>query len=143
MMRLVLDTGIIVAAIRSSRGPSARLLLAALDGEVSIAATTALGLEYEAAGLRPEHLAAGGLSHGQAWLLIDALFSVAAPVTPWIKLRPGSRDPDDDFVLEAAVNGRVEAIVSHNERDLTPPAAAWGIRVIGPAVVLSELEKRP
>lgn len=141
-MRLVVDTGIIVAAIRSSRGPAARLVLAAIDGEVSIAATTAIGLEYEAAALRPEHLAAGGLSEAQGRLLVDAVLAVSIPVAPWLELRPSSRDPGDDLVLEAAVNGRVDLIVSHNEKDLTGPAASWGIRIVSPAVVLSELEKR-
>ncbi len=57
-MRLVLDTDVVVAALRSPRGASAGLLETALNGRVQLPANVALILEYEAVCTRHEHLEA-------------------------------------------------------------------------------------
>ena len=51
-MRCVLDTDVVVAAMRSPKGASAALLLAALDGRIELVANVALVLEYESVCLR-------------------------------------------------------------------------------------------
>ena len=64
-MRLVLDTDVIVAAMRSDRGASRQLLLAALDRKIVILASVRLMLEYEAVLTRPEQLDMIGLTGGE------------------------------------------------------------------------------
>lgn len=140
--KLVLDTATVVAAVRSSRGAAAKLLVRVLNGDFVSCLSTALALEYEATALRPEHLEAGELSHAEALNLLDALVSVSEPVTPFLKTRPGSPDPNDDLVLEAAINGHAELIVSPNYADLAEPAKSWGISVASAGLLLSQLEPK-
>ncbi|WP_336511752.1 PIN domain-containing protein [Candidatus Accumulibacter phosphatis] len=79
-MRLVLDTNVIVAAMRSPTGASAALLMAARRGEVTLVANVALALEYEATCCRPEHGIAAGLSPAQVSIFLDAVIAMVAPV---------------------------------------------------------------
>ncbi len=59
------------------------------------------------------------------------MFAVAEPVTI-IEPVTGCRDPDDDKVLELAVNGRAEVIVS-GDVDLLVLDSFRGIPIITPA----------
>lgn len=54
MLRLVLDTDVIVAALRSPSGASAALLEAALDQQVKLLASVTLFVEYEAKCTAPD-----------------------------------------------------------------------------------------
>jgi hypothetical protein len=66
---------------------------------------------------RPEHLAAAGATVEQITALLDALFAVCRPVEISFLWRPMLRDADDEMVLEAAVNGRADRLLTFNERD--------------------------
>ena len=77
--------------------------------ELTMVATVALFLEYEAVLTRPEHLAKAGITVAEAEIVLDVLAAVAEPVEPHFLWRPRLRDADDDMVLEAAVNGRAES----------------------------------
>ena len=48
-------------------------------------------------------------------------------------------DPNDEMVLETAVNGRADALVTHNVRDFAKGAARFGLRVLQPGELLKEL----
>ena len=61
-LRLVLDTDVLVAALRSDQGASRRLLIGALDRAFEVLASVPLIIEYEAVLTRPEHLEASGLT---------------------------------------------------------------------------------
>jgi putative PIN family toxin of toxin-antitoxin system len=141
-MRVVLDTAAMVAAIRSDRGASRRLLIAALDGRMSMLVSTPLLLEYEAVMTRPEHLKASGLSRDEVGRLLDAVAAVATPVRLAFLWRPTLRDPDDDMVLEIAVNGGAEVIATFNLRDFVPEAERFGIDVNKPGDVVRRPEVR-
>ena len=56
--------------------------------------------------------------------------------------RPQLRDPGDEMVLEAAVNGRVDAIVTHNTRDFASVAPSFGLQVLTPAQTILMMEKK-
>lgn len=81
-MRWVLDTDVVVAAMRSPTGASAALLGAALDRQIELLSNVALALEYEAVCLRADHLAAAGLTAAQAGRFVDGVLSLVRPVTP-------------------------------------------------------------
>lgn len=136
---IVLDTDVVVAALRSPTGASAEIVRSVLKGERHIAVSVAMVLEYEAVATRPEHLAASGLTAAQALAVIDALVAKAQPVMTHFRWRPQLRDADDEMVLEAAVNGRASAIVTFNRRDFTA-AARFGIAVHLPAELLEKQE---
>lgn len=140
-MRLVLDTDVVVAAMRSPTGASAALLEAALNGKVTMLANVALMLEYEAVCVRSEHLEAAGLSGPELGVFLDALASLAEPVESHFVWRPRLRDPGDEMVLEAAVNGGASGIVTFNARDYGTVPAEFGIRVLLPRDALRRVMK--
>lgn len=131
-MRVVLDTNVLVAALRSKEGASAELLRAAHDGRVTAIANAGLFAEYEAVLTRAEHLLAGGVSHEDIIDALDALAARVEPAEPHFSWRPQLGDPDDEMVLEAAVNGGGEAIVTFEIATFREAAARFGIDVLTP-----------
>ena len=119
--------------MRSPTGASAALLRAARAGQLTMLANVALALEYEAICLLAEHRLASGLDLGHATIFTDAVVALAEPVETHFMWRPQLRDPSDELVLEAAVNGRAEAIVTFNQRDFGAAPALFGIELLLPA----------
>ncbi len=101
--------------------------------------TTALFLEYEDVLLRPEHRLATGLSEEDVERVLAALASAAEPVEVHFRWRPQLRDPADELVLEAAVNGRADALVTHNVRHFAPAMESFRLRVLTPQQCLQEI----
>lgn len=139
-MRLVLDTDVVVAAMRSPTGGSAELLRKIDDGKATMLLSVALALEYEAICTLAEHRLASGLSAPQSNLFVDTLIEMAEPVELYFRWRPQLHDPGDELVLEAAVNGRADAIVTFNERDLREARKSFNIEVLRPGEILRRLE---
>lgn len=140
MFKAVLDTSVVVAAFRSRRGASNLLLERVARGLIRSLATTALFLEYEEVLLRPEHRLATGMSQEDVANALAALASAAEPVEVYFRWRPQLRDPADELVLEAAVNGRADALVTYNVRHFAPAAERFELRVITPQSCLQETE---
>lgn len=140
-MRLVLDTSVIVAGTRSGAGVSRQLLLAALHGRFELLLSVALVLEYEAVLKRPEELAASrGTAQGIDKLL-DALIAVSNPVHRVFIWRPLLRGANDDMVLEAALAGVADFLVTFNERDFQPTASKLGVVVLAPREALRRIRE--
>ncbi len=99
-------------------------------------ANVALALEYEATCQRTEHGVAAGLSAAQVGIFVDAVIALAEPVETHFLWRPQLRDPGDELVLEAAVNGRANAIVTFNQRDFGEVPVRFGVEVLAPADAL-------
>lgn len=134
-----MDTDALVAAMRSPTGASAALLIAARRRRVVLLASVALCLEYEAVCRRAEHVAAAGLTQAEVGIFLDAVIALAEEVRPRVIWRPQLRDPDDELVLEAAVNGQAHAIATFNRRDFTRGAARFGIAAQRPADLLRRI----
>ena len=141
LMRCVLDTDVVVAAMRSPKGASAALLLAALDGRIELAANVALVLEYEAVCSRVEHLSAAGLTTPEVQRFVDGVAALIHPVTSHFVWRPQLQDPGDEMVLEAAVNGMADTIVTFNQRDYGTVPRRFGVKILLPRDVLVALQK--
>ena len=129
-----------VAAKRSPRGGSAELLRR-IDGVAVMLLSVALALEYEAICTLAEHRLASGLSALEAGIYVDGLIGLAEPVRAFFRWRPQLRDPGDELVLEAAVKGQADAIVTFNESHLREARSIFGIDVIRPAEVLRRIKK--
>lgn len=140
-MRLVLDTNVLVAALRSDRGASRKLLLSALDGEIKVLVSVPLIIEYEAVLTRPEHLGAAGLTIKAINALLDAFVAVAEPVQLQFFWRPRLMDPADEMVLETAVEGYADRLVSFNLRHLRPAAQEFGILTVAPPEAWKEVQR--
>jgi len=85
--------------------------------------------------LRPDQLSAFQRTAQEVESLISELEELAEPLPFAERHRPISPDPDDDVVLEAAINGRADLILSHNIRHLREAAARFKIEVVTPAGV--------
>lgn len=62
------------------------------------------------------------------------------PVETYFVWRPQLRDPADEFVLDAAVNGRAQAIVTFSRRDFGIVPTRFGIDVLTPAEILARIK---
>jgi putative PIN family toxin of toxin-antitoxin system len=138
-MRVVLDTDVVVAAIRSPSGASAALLRILDEGRGTLLLSVPLALEYEAVCQLPEHRLATGLSLEDAETFVNALIGMAEPVEVHFRWRPMLRDPGDEMVLETAVNGRAEALVTFNRRDYGEVPGTFGIEVLLPGEALRRM----
>jgi predicted nucleic acid-binding protein len=125
--------------MRSPKEASAFLLMAARAGRITMLANVALALEYEAICRRTEHMAAAGLGTAVVEIVLTAVMAMAEPVESHFMWRPQLRDPDDELVLEAAVNGRAAVIVTFNQRDFGQTPNRFGIDVVTPAEAIGRI----
>lgn len=137
-MRLVLDTCVIVSAFRSRSGASRGLLDQFDLGRYEILLSTALLLEYEQVLLRPEQMEVHGFSAGEVAEVLNTLSARSSHVGLHFQWKPQLRDPNDELVLTVAINGRADAIVTHNLADFLPAAHAFGISVLTPGRIMKE-----
>jgi putative PIN family toxin of toxin-antitoxin system len=135
----VLDTSVMVAALRSSRGASRQLLLGALTHRFELLLSVPLLLEYEAVLTRAEQLTAFGIGRRDVERALDDITSVASPVRLSYRWRPQLSDAKDDMVLETAVNGNADAVVTFDQADFAPLGERFDCRVMLPREALCEL----
>lgn len=127
--------------MRSPSGASAALLRAARRREITPLLNVALALEYEATCRLAEHRLAADLSMDQVMVFIDAIIAIAEPVESHYLWRPQLRDPADELVLDAAVNGQAAAIVTFNKRDFGAAPARFGVALLTPAEAIRRPRK--
>jgi putative PIN family toxin of toxin-antitoxin system len=139
-MRAVLDTNVVVSAFLSRRGASNAVLQAAARGAFRALATPPLFLEYEEVLKRPEHQLGTGLTLDEIDRALRDLAAIMEPVEVKFLWRPQLRDPDDEMVLEAAINGGAERIVTFNTGDFRP-AGLFGIRAVTPQEFLEDIKQ--
>ena len=72
-------------------------------------------------------------------MVISALCAVAEPERSWFLWRPQLRDPADEMVLEAAINGSADALVTFNDRHFDDAAGRFGIAVLSPPQALRRM----
>ena len=140
MMRVLIDTNVLVAGLTSSRGASHMLLQAVAAGKLQIAASPAVWLEYESVLKRDSIRALHGFSETQVDSFLSALAVWVHPIGLHYIWRPQLRDPGDEMVLEAAVNGQVNALVTHNMRDFAIAAPRFSLQVLTPAQLILTME---
>lgn len=138
-MKFVFDADVVVAAVRSPGGASAALVCALQAGQLRVAASVALFVEYEATCTRAEHVLASGLQTSEITDFLDALAGLVEPTEIHYMWRPQVRDPADDMVLEAAVNAMADAIVTFNGKDFAGAPQRFGIDVLLPRDALARL----
>ncbi len=138
-MRFVLDTNVVVAALRSPKGASATLVEQALNRRFTLLLSVPLVLEYEGTCRDPAQRIASGLSESEVETVVSALCAVSEPVQVWFLWRPQLRDPADEMVLEAAVNGMADALVTFNAKDFGNVKQTFGIAVLSPREALRRI----
>ena len=132
-MYAVVDTCVLVSGLRSSSGASHEILRAVRSGELEIAISVALAIEYESVVLRPGLVPALGISEIQ--VVVDVLCKLARHQKIFYTWRPFLPDPDDDLVLELAAAAGCPYTITHNISDFRG-SDSMGIQAVTPAQAL-------
>lgn len=134
--RIVLDSNVIISGFLFGGHP-ARLLEHALDGSVQCFISLPILDEVRDVLQRPKF----GLSSDQALALTEQLHDLCEVVMPKKRLRVVTADPDDNAVLECAVEAEADLIVSGDSHLLD--LATWGaVRILSPVSAVKELESQ-
>ena len=138
MLTVVIDINVFVAALRSDGGASRSVLRRALDGDLQALFGNALWTEYQDVMGRP--VWGDATTVDERRLVLAALASKARWVTVYYGWRPNLPDEGDNHLIELALAGGANAIVTHNLRDLRGGQLRLGsLRVLTPAQCLKEL----
>jgi putative PIN family toxin of toxin-antitoxin system len=135
-MQVVLDTNVIVSAMRSRRGASFAILRR-LGQNWTALISVPLILEYEAVGKR--EAARLNIPQNVVDSIVQAFCYFGRETDVYFRLRPFLPDPGDEFILELAVAGSADCIVTHNVRDFLG-ADRFGIAVMTPREFLARIE---
>jgi len=136
--QIIIDTNVLVAALRSINGASFRLLklLQNKDERFQINISTSIVLEYEAVLKREIHRQNKDISIIDKF--IDDIVSAANRYSVFYLLRPYLKDADDDFILELAFTSSADFIVTYNT-DNFKKAKSFGVDVINPKEFLQKI----
>ena len=140
-LEVILDTNVIVAAMRSRNGASFALLRSlGTDPRWRIHLSTALVLEYtEQVYL---NRAAANWTTQDCDDFLGYLCSVAVEQKIFFRWRPQLRDPDDEFLLDLALAANASHIITFNTSDFSA-AASHGIKTVKPGEFLLHLANEP
>ena len=135
----VFDTNILVAGLRSRKGASFLILRALRYGLIKGAASTALLLEYDDVLRRDANLAEFWAKADEVDVILGVLADLLEPVPIYFSWRPQLTDPNDEMVLECALNSQAIAIVTFNIRDFLPAANQLQMKLIQPGELVQQL----
>jgi putative PIN family toxin of toxin-antitoxin system len=127
VIRVVIDTDVLVAGFLSPEGASRQLILGALDGKFALLLSTTLLMEYESVLRRPHHLERARATDLEVTEILDALAAVCVPVIFDYNWRPTGAHMDDELVVETAINGQADALATFNVKDMRAAGARFGI----------------
>lgn len=139
LQRVVLDTSVVVAALRSQLGASNAVLGLVATRRLIALATPPLFLEYEDVLKRPEHQLIHSLVEEQIDEFLAEFAALIEPIETHFRWRPQVRDPSDEMVFEAAINGSADALVTFNVADFAEAGQRFQIPILKPADVLRKV----
>jgi putative PIN family toxin of toxin-antitoxin system len=127
--QVVLDTNVLVSALRSNRGASFKLLSLIDSNRFVLNMSVTLLFEYEDVLNRKN----SGISLGKVDIdnVLDYLCKKSNKREIYFLWRPYLKDPKDDFLLELAVESQCDFIITYNQKDFTG-IDKFGIRAITP-----------
>ena len=140
MRRVVLDTSIIVAGLRSRSGAANAVLRLVAQHRLIALATPPLFLEYEDVLKRPEQTLVHNLRAEEVDEFLAELAALIEPVETHFQWRPQVRDPNGEMVLEAAINGHADALVTFNVSDFRESGERFGIPIVRPLDLLKKVK---
>ncbi|NDJ54200.1 MAG: PIN domain-containing protein [Chloroflexi bacterium] len=124
--------------MKSRRGASFQILSRLGSDAYTPVVSVSLVMEYEATVMRFAQAAELDLTVDDVSVVVDYICSVAEHQRIYYLWRPFLPDANDDMILEVAVSGRCDAIITHNVRDFAG-AEQFGIQILAPKVFLGEI----
>ena len=135
-MKIVIDTNVLFAALKSRRGASFKLVSFLPSERFSVAISVPLIIEYEDVlnrGKLPSYITKEDISD-----FIDFFCHIGDQQDIFFLWRPFLPDPSDDLVLEVAVAGGCDAIITYNKRHFKN-IEKFGLRILDPKEFLAEI----
>lgn len=139
MMKVVIDTNILVAALRSKRGASYKLLSLLPSKQFEMVLSVPLYTEYQDVVTRPTNMTQVS-SREELLSFVRYLCSLSVRYNVFFLWRPWLKDPKDDMVLELAVASGSRYIITHNIKDFRN-ISSFGVQAIIPSEFLRLLEE--
>ncbi len=137
MPRIVVDTSVFIAALIGAAGPNREILRRCLKGKYHPLLGNALFSEYEDVSARPNILGKCPVSSDDIRALLEAFCSVSEWVPIYYLWRPNLADEADNHLLELAVAGNAQWIVTNNVRDFKHAELNFpGIQILTPEQIL-------
>ncbi len=134
--KVVIDTNIIVSALRSRNGYSFKLLSIIDDERFQVFISIPVILEYEDAIKREKSIIK--LKKNEIDDVLDYISLIAEKRKIYYLWRPYLKDRKDDMFLELAVESESDYIITYNKRDFEG-IEKFGIRIIKPKEFLKEI----
>ena len=141
LRRVVLDTSVVVAALRTRAGAGNAVLRLVANRRLKALVSPPLFLEYEDVLKRAEQRIAYGLTLEMIDEFLAELAALIEPVEVRFLWRPQVRDPSEEMVLEAAINGRADALVTYNIRDFAVAGVRFAVPVLRPPDLLKMVKR--
>ncbi len=135
--RIVVDTSVVISALIGIAGPSRSVMRHCLAGDFTPVISNTLFLEYEAVSGRDAIRARCPLSTTEIRELLNAFYSVCHWIPIYYLWRPNLPDEDDNFLIELAVAGNADCIVTNNVKDISNAELIFpDLRVLRPDELL-------
>lgn len=135
-MKIIIDTNVLVSALRSRRGASFKLISLLPHRSFTTVVSVPLVVEYEAVLKRvslPEAITSDDIDD-----VLDFFCGISEHQDIYYLWRPFLPDPFDDHILEAAVASSCDAVVTYNKRDFAG-IDRFGIRLCDPKELLIDM----
>jgi putative PIN family toxin of toxin-antitoxin system len=139
MLRVVIDTDVLLLAFISPSGASRQFVLDALDGKFAMLLSTPLLVEYESVLRRPLHLARALATDADITEILDALAGLCIPVVTDYNWRPSGAHVDDELVVATAINGHADVVATFNLKDMREAGARFGFQTQPPGPLVKRI----
>ncbi len=127
--KIVIDTNVFIAALKSRRGASFKLLFEVSQVKYEQNISPTLIFEYESVAKRKSQNIL--LNDRQIDDILDMICYQSTKCEIFFLWRPFLKDAQDDFILELAIESQSEFIVTYNKSDFIG-VEKFGIKVITP-----------
>lgn len=130
---IVIDTSVLISALIGKEGPGREVLRQCLQGLHKPLISNALFQECEDVSARDNILELCPLSKDEVRALLNAYYATCRWVSIYYLWRPNLRDENDNFLIELAVAGNSQCIVTNNTKDLRAAELNFkGLKILTP-----------
>ena len=140
MIRAILDTNVVLSALRSRNGASFEIMKRFELGEFTLMLSNTVLAEYEE--ILKRELVPLGFSHVWIEQFLDELCFEAQSFKPSASWKPAFPDPDDEPLAQLAMESKIDYLVTHNVRHF-PADRLPAVRVVDPKTFLDILRQSP